>query len=111
MHAVNGSPKSICTSTTCGTKPDRGGSKGDAASPCEGTARPREHQDHGHVLNATRIGLQESMRKYEEFRKTCTKLAQTEAGSGAEEERSDPATGSEVEVPPGVYEWRGRRDS
>ena len=27
-------------------------------------------------LNATRIGLQESMRKYEAFRKTCTKLAQ-----------------------------------
>jgi hypothetical protein len=52
-------------------------------------------------LNATRIGLQESMRKYEEFRKTCTKVAQTGAKPSGVEESSDPVTGSEVEVPPG----------
>ena len=34
-------------------------------------------------LNATRVELQQSMRKYEEFRKSCTKLAQTGAESEA----------------------------
>src|SRR5712691_5747049 len=40
-------------------------------------------------LNATRIGLQELMRKYEEFRKTCTKVAQTDTGSDIVDEGSD----------------------
>jgi putative ABC transport system permease protein len=52
-------------------------------------------------LNATRLGLQESMRKYEEVRKTCTKVAQTWAEPADVEEKSDPVTESEVEVPPG----------
>ena len=52
-------------------------------------------------LNATRIGLQESMRNYEEFRQTCTKVAQTRAKPGGLKESSDPVTESEVEVPPG----------
>jgi integrase len=53
-------------------------------------------------LNATRIGLQESMRKYENARKTCTKVAQTWVESANGDEGSDPVTGSEVEVPSGL---------
>ena len=51
-------------------------------------------------LNATQLELQEAMQEFEERRKTCTKLAQTEARSDAVEKRSDPVTESEVEVPP-----------
>ena len=43
-------------------------------------------------LNATRLGLQESMRKYEESRKSCTDVAQTEAsdtGPAGTDERPD----------------------
>ncbi len=61
-------------------------------------------------LNATRIGLQESMRKYG-IPKNLHKLAQTDGGSGAEEERSDPVTESEVACACGTESWRGRRDS
>ena len=48
-------------------------------------------------LNAKGIGLQESMQST----RNSEKLAQTDGGWEAEEERSDPVTESEVEVPPG----------
>ena len=50
-------------------------------------------------LNATRLGLRESMRKYEESRKSCTNVAQTESrddgGVGSEEWSEEP----EVSIP------------
>jgi hypothetical protein len=49
--------------------------------------------------NATRIGLQESMRKYDESRKSCTRVAQN-AGVKDEEGRTNEGPDeSEVPIP------------
>jgi integrase len=51
-------------------------------------------------LNATRIGLQDSMRKFEEFRKTCTKVAQTHVQPDRDELDDEPLGEEEVLIPP-----------
>ena len=51
-------------------------------------------------LNATRIGLQESMRKFEEFRKTCTPVAQTSVQRDLTECDDAPLGDEEVLIPP-----------
>ena len=51
-------------------------------------------------LNATRIGLQESMRKFEEFRKTCTPVAQTSVQRDLTECDDEPLGDEEVLIPP-----------
>ncbi len=48
-------------------------------------------------LNVTRIGRQDSMRKFDEFRKTCTPVAQTDGGEDVVEGESDPVTRPEAE--------------
>ncbi len=53
-------------------------------------------------LNATRIGLQESMRKYEDFRKSCTGVAQTGGTTNEEEGTIDPSDDPQTSVPSGV---------
>jgi integrase len=47
-------------------------------------------------LNVTRLGLQESMRKYEDSRKVCTKLAQTTHEEGGAETTNGTPDFSEV---------------
>ena len=50
-------------------------------------------------LNATRIGPQESMRKYEEFRNPCTPVAQNAGGSNEEGRTNEGPDDPEVQVP------------
>ena len=51
-------------------------------------------------LNATRIGLQDSMRKFEEFRKTCTPVAQTSVQRDLTVCDDEPLGDEEVLIPP-----------
>ena len=53
-------------------------------------------------LNATRIGLQQSMKKYEEFRKDCTNVAQNEQQQPVGELFEGDGEGDDVTLPPGV---------
>jgi len=50
-------------------------------------------------LNATRIGLQESMRKYEEFRKSCTPVAQNAGVRDDDGRTNEGPDESEVPIP------------
>jgi len=53
-------------------------------------------------LNATRIGRQKSMKKFEESRKGCTNVAQTHERDAEKEEVEEGSMGEEVSLPPDV---------